>query len=131
MRKGNVMKFSLLSLLLVISPVFAAVDGTIVNGTTGKPQPNVTVTLVQPSQSGMDTLGTTKSDAIGKFHFDKEAGGGPQLVQAIFGGVTYTQMIPPGTPANGVQVQVFDATSKAATAQVSQDLILYQPSESQ
>jgi len=121
-----------LATLLLISPAFAAVDGTVVNGTTGKPQPNVTVTLVQPSQSGMDNLGTVKTDAAGKFHFDKQgAAGGPQLLQAVFTGVTYTKMVPPGTPSTGVQVDVFDATSKAGIAQVSQDLILLQPSDTQ
>lgn len=129
------MKTSLLRstglLTCVLLPAFAAVDGTVVNGTTGKPQPNVTVTLVQPSQTGMDNLGSVKSNAAGKFHFDKEAAGGPQLLQAVFGGVTYTKMIPPGMPGGGVQVDVFDATPKAGIAQVSQDLILLQPSDTQ
>ena len=118
--------------LFLISPAFAAVDGTVLNATSGKPQANVTVTLVQPSQTGMDTIGSVKSDAAGRFHFDKDgAAGGPQLLQAIFSGVTYTKMIPPGTPPTGVQVEVYDATSKADVAQVSQDLILFQPSETQ
>ena len=119
-------------LTCVLLPAFAAVDGTVVNGTTGKPQPNVTVTLVQPSQTGMNSLGNAKTDAAGKFHFDNEGpAGGPQLLQAIYSGVTYTKMIPPGTPAAGVQIDVFEATSKAGVAQVSQDLILLQPSDAQ
>lgn len=121
----------LLAGVIAILPAFAAVDGTVVNGTSGKPQPNVAVTLVQPSQNGMDTLGTVKSDAAGKFHFDKEAAGGPQLLQAVFGGVTYTKMVPPGMPGSAVQVDVYDASAKAGIAQVSQDLILVQPSETQ
>lgn len=125
------MKTSVLAAVLLMSPAFAAVDGTVVNGTTGKPQANVIVTLVQPSQSGMENLGSARSDSGGKFRFDKEAPGGPQLLQAVFGGVTYTKMIPPGAPSTGVQVEVFEATSKAGVAQVSQDLILVQPSETQ
>lgn len=117
--------------LFALSTAFAAVDGTVVNGTTGKPQGNVIVTLIQPSQTGMKTLGSMKTDATGKFHFDQETAGGPQLVQAIFGGVTYTKMIPPGAAGGGVQVPVYDVTSKAGVAQVTQDLILFQPTETQ
>ena len=42
---------------LLIAPVFAAVDGVVVNGTTGQPQPNAIVSLIQPAQGGMKTLG--------------------------------------------------------------------------
>ncbi len=71
MRKGDgVMRFAALLALLAIAPAFAAVDGVIVNGTTGQPQPNTVVMLIQPTQAGMQTLGTTKTDAQGKFSFD-------------------------------------------------------------
>ena len=117
--------------MFALSTAFAAVDGTVVNGTTGKPQGNVIVTLIQPSQTGMNTLGSVKTDGAGKFHFDKETAGGPQLVQAIFGGVTYTKMIPPRMAGGGVQVPVYDVTSKTGIALVTQDLILFQPTETQ
>lgn len=112
-------------------PSFAAVDGTIMNRTTGKPQPNVIVSLVQPTQSGMQNLGSVKSDADGKFRFDKDSPGGPQLVQALFDGVMYNKMIPPGMPSTGVQVDVYDASKKPDIAQVTTDMILYQPSDTQ
>ncbi len=117
--------------VILAAPAFAAVDGTIVNGTTGKPQPNVVVSLVEPTQAGMQNLGSVKTDAEGKFKFDKSGSGGPQLVQAIYSGVMYNRMLPPGTPTSGVQVEVYEASTKPDVAQVAQDMILYQPSDSQ
>ncbi len=81
----------------------AGIDGTVMNRTTGQPQPKVILQLLQPSQQGMQTLGTARSDASGKFHFDQEPAG-PKLVQAIYAGVLYSHMIPPGMPTSGVEV---------------------------
>jgi hypothetical protein len=111
---------------LGLSPAFAAVDGVVINGTTGKPQPNVIVSLVQPSQGGMQNLGSAKTDAEGKFRIDKEAQG-PQLVQAFYAGVQYNKMVFPGAPATGVQVDVFDSSNKSGVAKVTQHFIVLQP----
>jgi hypothetical protein len=111
---------------LGLSPAFAAVDGVVINGTTGKPQPNVIVSLVQPSQGGMQNLGSAKTDAEGKFRIDKEAQG-PQLVQALYAGVQYNKMVFPGAPATGVQVDVFDSSNKSGVAKVAQHFIVLQP----
>src|SRR5271154_3991150 len=111
MRKGDGMKIATL-LLLAIAPAFAAVDGVIVNGTTGQPEPNTVVMLIQPTQAGMQTLGSTKSDAQGKFSFDNNDASGPRLIQAIFQGVQYNKMIPPGMPSTGVQIPVYASTNK-------------------
>lgn len=111
---------------LGLSPAFAAVDGVVINGTTGKPQPNVIVSLVQPSQGGMQNLGSAKTDAEGKFRIDKEAQG-PQLVQAFYAGVQYNKMVFPGAPATGVQVDVFDSSDKSGVAKVTQHFIVLQP----
>jgi 5-hydroxyisourate hydrolase-like protein (transthyretin family) len=113
-------------LVFCAGSAFAAVDGSVTNATTGKPAAGVEVTLVEPGQSGMNTLGTAKSDAAGKFAFT-ETPKGPSLVQASYQGVTYTKMIMPGTPSTGLQVEVYDATKKQV-AQVSQHMILVQPS---
>lgn len=115
---------------LLAFPALGAVDGTIVNGTTGKPQPNVTVSLIQPGQSGMQTLGSARSDAQGKFRIDKAAGG-LQLVQAIFGGVTYNKMVPPGSASTGIQVEVYDSTKDPGTATISQHIVFLQPASEQ
>jgi hypothetical protein len=118
-----------LCLLLAIAPAFAAVDGVIVNGTTGQPQPNTVVMLIQPTQAGMQTLGTTKTDAQGKFSFDNNDAQGPRLIQAIFQGVQYNRMVPPGMPSTGLQIPVFASTNKAGTAKVMQHFIVLQPGE--
>jgi len=115
--------------LLAIAPAFAAVDGTIVNGTTGKPEPGTLVVLIQPTQAGMQTLGTTKSDAQGKFSFDNNDDSGPRLIQAVFDGVQYNKMVPPGTPSSGVQIPVFASTNKAGTAKETQHFIVLQPGD--
>jgi hypothetical protein len=118
-----------LSLFLAIAPAFAAVDGVIVNGTTGKPEPNTVVMLIQPTQAGMQTLGSTKSDAEGKFSFDNNDASGPRLIQAVFDGVQYNKMVPPGMPSSGIQIPVFAATNKAGTAKETQHFIVLQPGE--
>lgn len=122
------MKLSILALLPL--PLFAAVDGTVVNGTTGKPQANVMISLVQPGQGGMQTLGSTKTDAEGKFRIDKSAEGA-QLLQAIHAGVPYNKMLSPGSPTTGVQVDVFDATKDAQSAKLSQHIVFLQPASDQ
>ncbi len=108
-------------------PAFAGIDGTVANGTTGSPQPNVILQLLQPTQQGLQTIGTARSDAAGKFHFDQEPPG-PKLVQAIYAGVLYTHMIPPGSPTSGVEVPVFESTRDRSAAKLAEHLILLQPS---
>ncbi|HYL38952.1 MAG TPA: hypothetical protein VEV17_23755 [Bryobacteraceae bacterium] len=122
---------AVLSGFALLSPAFAAVDGVVMNGTTGKPEPKAIVSLVQPGQGGMQTVASVRPDAQGKFHIDKEAPPGPQLVQALYQGVTYTKMIPPGAPAGGLQVDVYDATNQPGVAKVSQHFIVLQPSASE
>jgi len=116
-------------ILLAIVPAFATVDGLIVNGATGKPEPNTLVMLIQPTQAGMQTLGTTKSDAQGKFSFDNSDAQGPRLIQAVFDGVQYNHMVPPGMPSTGLQIPVYASTNKAGTAKVTQHFIVLQPGE--
>jgi hypothetical protein len=121
--------FRILLAVMTALPALAAVDGVVVNATTGKPQPNAIISLVQPGQGGMQALGSAKTDAEGKFHFDKELQG-PTLLQAMHAGVLYNKMIIPGTPTNGLQVQVFDSTNKPV-AKVSQHFIVLQPGASE
>jgi hypothetical protein len=128
MRKGDVVKVAAL-LLLAIAPAFATVDGVIVNGATGKLEPNTLVMLIQPTPQGMKNLGTTKTDAQGKFSFDNNDASGPRLIQAIYQGVQYNKMVPPGTPSTGVQVPVYPSTNKSGTAKVTQHFIVLQPGD--
>jgi hypothetical protein len=114
-------------LLASSSGLLAAVDGTVMNATTGKPQGSVLVTLVQPSAQGMQTLATVKSDAAGQFKIDKDIPPGPALLQAIYQGALYTLVLPPGGPTSGVHVKIYDTTSKPGVAKVSQHMILIEP----
>ncbi len=109
-------------------PAFAAVNGLAVNGTTGKPQADVAINLVQPGANGMQALGQTKSGADGSFNIDVNIPPGPALLQSTYAGVTYTQAIPPGTPTTGVRVNVFEATAEAPADMTTQHLILIEPS---
>ena len=110
----------------------AAIDGTVTNGTTGKPQANVRIMLVKPGQGGMQTLGTTKSDQQGHFQFTHdEPGGGPQLLQADFEGVNYNTLLTPNMPTSGVDVRVYKATKSPANARILQHMIVLEPSDAQ
>lgn len=110
---------------LFITPLFAAIDGTVVNGTTGKPVAGVALSLIQPSASGMQSLADTKSNASGRFSFSQTTQG-PAFVQATFQDSPYLKMLVPGTPTTGVEVTVFDSTTKDV-AKVQQHMILLQP----
>jgi hypothetical protein len=116
----------------LIAPAYAAVDGTVVNGATDKPQANSTVTLFQTTQQGPQNLGSAKTDAQGHFVFDQNVqagvGGGPLLLQAVFDGVQYNKTLPPGAPATGVSIPVFPASKNPGQAQIEQHFLVLEPS---
>ena len=114
------------------SAAFASIDGTVVNGTTGKPQAGVSITLIKPGQQGMQTLGTTVSDASGRFVFEKDQpGGGPQLLQANYNGVNYNKLMTPNIPTSNVQLEIFEATKSPAIAHVAQQMLVFEPTANQ
>lgn len=116
--------------LALSGAAFAAVDGTVLNGTTGKPQPNLDITYMIFGDAGMQPAGATKTDAQGKFTFDAAApANGPSMLQATFEGVTYNQMLRPGTPASGVTLQVYNSSAKVPEAKVAQHMLLFEPSD--
>jgi hypothetical protein len=116
-----------LLLPLVAMTGFAAVDGTVINKTTGKPQPNATVTLYQLGGAGMDSLESVKSDAHGNFKMDRTPQG-PHLIQTAFDGVTYNHMLPPGSTTTNLTLDVYNSTNKPAGAKVAQHMVLFEPS---
>ena len=117
--------------LLAFAPLaLCAVDGTVINRTTGQPASSAIVSLVQPGQGGMQTLASVKAGADGKFKFDKDTQG-PTLLQAFYAGVIYTKVVMPGAPATGIEVDVFDSTEKPAVAKVAQHFIVLQPASSE
>ncbi len=108
----------------------AAIEGTVINGTTGKPQPSVTVSLVQPGANGMQALASSISDANGKFSIDHDLPPPPALLQAEYKGVPYTQVQPPGRPTTGIQFQIYESASTPPPGLQIAHLILIEPGAS-
>lgn len=115
------MKLALFLLSLV--PVFAAVDGTVVNKTTGKPQPGVKVSMTKLGQGGMQAAGSAISGPDGKFRIESDAASA-HLIQAVWQGVTYNVQLAPNTPATGIEIPVFDALSSLSAVDFTQHMIL-------
>ncbi len=102
--------------------------GTVRNATTGAPASGVDVILIQ-LQGGMETVGNTKTDTQGRFHFENPAlGQRPMLVRAIYHGVNFHQSVPPGT--DSVQVEVFDSTRDPKTVSFPSRVVVFQPNGS-
>jgi hypothetical protein len=109
----------------------AAVEGTVQNLTSSKGQANAVVTLVELG-GGMNTVGSVRTDASGKFTFAADLKPGtPYLIQALHQGVTYNQMLQPGAQSSAIRLDVYDAASKAADAKVTQHMILLEPTASE
>ena len=119
------------SVLLAASAAVAAIDGKVINRTTGRPQPGISITLVKPGQQGMRTIGTATSDASGHFVFENdEPGGGPQLLQASYRGVNYNKLMTPNIPTSNVELDVYEATKSPAAAHLAQRMLLIEPGTS-
>jgi len=119
--------------LLLATTLTAAIDGIVTNATSNKPQAGATVTLFQPTQQGPQFIDSVKTDAQGKFQITKEVpagGAGPLLLQAVYGGVQYNKMLPPGTPTTGVEIPVFETSKKPGDARVDQHMVLLEPTPS-
>lgn len=135
MRKGDAGMRRMLSLtaaLLISSSAIAnaAVSGSVVNGTSGKPQAGLAVTLIQASAKGMEPVGKATTNAAGEFSFDKQpTAGAPFLLQAVYQGVTYSKGVAPGQPATGIALEVFETTNKPANIAVDRHGILLEPVE--
>jgi hypothetical protein len=128
------MRFTSAILVLLAAARFAsaAIDGAVINATFTKPQAGATVTLYQTTQQGPQNLGSVKTDADGKFTFDKDVqpgvGGGPLLLQAVYQGVQYNKTIAPGESVTNVGVLVYESSKKQGDAKIEQHMILLEPS---
>ncbi|HUJ22034.1 MAG TPA: hypothetical protein VLX58_10955 [Bryobacteraceae bacterium] len=121
-------RLAIVGALLSASWAFGAIDGKVINQTTGKPQAGATVTLYKLGQAGPEQVESVKSGANGIFHITQDAQGpGPRLVQAAYDGVTYNHMLPPGSPSNDVTVDVYDSSKQPGDAKVSQHMVLLEP----
>jgi hypothetical protein len=118
----------ILALMLSGAPAWPAISGMVLNGTTGQPQPNVPIVLMRMGAAGPEAAGDGKTDAQGKFSLNAETSAqGPTLVRAIVDGVTYTKIIPPGTPSEGLTLEVYNASKERGTAKVSKHMIFFDP----
>ncbi len=117
---------------LPAASLFASIDGTVVNRTTGKPQANVKITLLKPGQQGMQMLGTVLSDASGRFAFEKDQpGGGPQLLQAAYKDVNYNKLLTPNIPTSNLELDIYESTKSPAVAHIAQQMMVIEPTTSQ
>jgi len=117
--------FVLTVLLVVVSPL-AAVDGVVVNRTTGAAEAQALITLYRIGASGMQPVESAMTDDSGGFEIDADIQG-PHLLQAIHGGATYNTMLAPGQPAAGLELDVYDTSADPGTAHVSQHMVLIEP----
>jgi hypothetical protein len=117
--------------LLAATAALAAVDGTVVNRTTGEPQVGAAISLFKLTQTGPEMLESTKSGAGGHFAFGRTLEPGPHLIQIQHAGVTYNSMLPPGQPTTGLELGVYDVSKKPDTAQVAQHIVFIEPSGQQ
>jgi hypothetical protein len=97
-------------------------NGTLKNGTTGKPAAGDDVILIKLGQ-GMEEAARTKSDAGGHFSF-KLPDTGPHLIRAVHQGVTYHSMAPPGV--SSVELEVYDVSRKLNDISVTADVMRFQ-----
>jgi len=118
--------------LLFAGLAFGAVDGRVVNQTTGKPQAGATVTLYKLGQAGPEAIESVKSGADGKFHIAQDAPGPwPRLVQAAYQDVTYNHMLPPASPSNDITVDVYNSSKQPGDAKVDQHVVVFEPARGQ
>jgi hypothetical protein len=118
-------------LALAALPASAEINGAVVNRTTGKPQANASVTLTKMGGGGgLQAAGETKTDANGKFSFDQSLDG-PTLIRATWDNVTYSRMLPPGTPSTNLTLDVYHSSKSPGPAKVSKHMILFEPGNGQ
>jgi hypothetical protein len=117
----------LVCLLAAVVPLLAAVDGTVTNVTTGRPQAGATVTLYENTQAGPEPLESVKSGADGSWKIDKPFQG-MGFIQTAFEGVTYNHMLRPNAPKTGIALSVYNVSAKmGAEIKVANHMILLEP----
>lgn len=100
-------------------------SGTVINRTTGNATPNIDLTILSPTQ-GMRELGSSKSDAQGRFTISNDAiGTAPVLVRATYHDVSYNTFAPPGRPE--VEVEIYELSKDIKTVSIANHIIIFQP----
>lgn len=91
----------------VSAGMFAAqLNGTITNGTTGKPSAGTEVVLLS-LDGGMNEAARTTSDRQGRFSIDVPDAGEPHLLRVNYQGVGYFSTVAPGSGV--VDITVYDS----------------------
>jgi hypothetical protein len=117
----------LICALVVAAPMFAAVSGVVINGTTGKPQAGATVGLNRLGQGGIELIDQAKSGPDGRFTINQEVRG-PHVLRTVFDGVSYNHMLPPGSPTTNLTLDVYNSSStQPGEAKVTKHMILFEP----
>jgi hypothetical protein len=119
--------FFLLLLLASLNSVAQAgtLSGTVINRTTGKPQPNVPLDFLSP-MANMAQLATITSDAQGNFSVSNNSiGAGPVLIRATFHDVNFNTFAPPGRPQ--IDVDVFEISKDPKTISIPSHVIIFEP----
>jgi len=112
---------------LAASAAYAGtVHGTVINRTTGKPAADIPLTLLNPT-AGMVEVGSSKSDAQGKFSVTSDAiGMGPILIRATYHDTSFNTFLPPGRPE--VDVDIYETSRDAKSITPDSHIIIFQPS---
>jgi hypothetical protein len=115
------------TLMLAAIANAGTISGTVINRTTGKPEPNVALDLLSPTQ-GMAELATATSDAQGHFSVTKDSlGMAPILVRATFHDVSFNTFSPPGSP--NVEVEVYDISKDPKAISVASHVVIFEPQD--
>ena len=116
---------------LICLPAMAAVTGTVVNRTTGQPQPGATVGFYK-LVTAFQLAEEAKTDAQGRFSIDDSPDGAkPNMIRTTYDGVGYIHMLPPGSASTGLTLDVYNSSRQPGDAKVSKHMILFQPSGGQ
>jgi hypothetical protein len=106
----------------------ATLQGSVRNGTTGRPLAGAEVVLME-LQQGMTPVGKAKTNAQGRFHFVNNAlGNEPMLLEVSYRGVPYYQSIAPTDLT--AAILVYDTTANPKTIEVGSHVILFKPNGS-
>jgi len=111
-----------LVLCSALTPLDAAIQGKVINATTGKPARGTVVTLIKlGGNQGMAPVDEMYTEADGSFSFDDKVLG-PQsqsthaILRAEYEGIAYTQMVTPGSALANIEVTVYDIAATGTLA---------------
>jgi hypothetical protein len=123
---SSVVKVSCLIAVVMILALAARAEtlqGTVTNGTNGKPDAGDEVTLISLGQ-GMSETAHVRTDSSGRFQFTYSDTGMPHLVRATHQGVGYFHMAPPGTTS--VEIQTFDVAKRLEGISTTAEVVRFQ-----